>query len=226
MEIARTTVANILAEAGLEPAPERNKNRTWKQFFRSHWETLYSCDFFAVETLGIWGTVRYMVFFVMELRSRAVHVAGIRLDPDGAWMMQVARSLLDPIDGFLRNATHLIHDRDPLYTKAWTALLESGGVECVRLPAHRPMGYLERDQHILAIEWMPRIPHAAPHGFVGSLNATCTRRNGFTKAWAGNSSGNRLAAPTTTGRRARSPAARVSAGCSTSTIGRRRDGRR
>jgi putative transposase len=84
------------------------------------------------------GECRYMVFFVMELRSRAVHVAGIRLDPDGAWMMQVARSLLDPIDGLVRNATHLIHDRDPLYTKAWTALLESGGVECVRIPAHSP----------------------------------------------------------------------------------------
>ena len=56
IEIARTTVANILAEAGLEPAPERNKKRTWKQFLRSHWETLYACDFFAVETLGVFGT--------------------------------------------------------------------------------------------------------------------------------------------------------------------------
>ena len=33
-------------------------------------------------------------------------------------MMQVARNLLDPVDGFLRNTTHLIHDRDPLFTKA------------------------------------------------------------------------------------------------------------
>ena len=30
IEIGRTTVANILAEAGLEPAPEREKSRTWK----------------------------------------------------------------------------------------------------------------------------------------------------------------------------------------------------
>jgi hypothetical protein len=37
-------------------------------------------------------------------------------------MMQVARNLLDPMDGFLRNATHWVHDRDPLHTKAWTAL--------------------------------------------------------------------------------------------------------
>jgi hypothetical protein len=138
IEVGRTTVANILSEAGMEPAPERNRKRTWKQFLRSHWETLYACDFFAVETLGMFGTVRYMVFFVIELRSRAVHVAGIRVHPDGAWMLQVARNLLDPVDGFLRNATHLIHDRDPLFTKAWTALLKSSGVKCVPIPAHSP----------------------------------------------------------------------------------------
>ncbi|MBN1605425.1 MAG: hypothetical protein JW940_02270 [Polyangiaceae bacterium] len=118
IEIARSTIANLLAEAGLEPAPERNKKRTWKQFVRSHWETLHACEFFAVETLGLFGTVRHRVFLVIELKSRAVHVAGIRVNPDGAWMMQVARNLLNPIDGFLQNATHLIHERDPLYTKA------------------------------------------------------------------------------------------------------------
>jgi glycyl-tRNA synthetase beta subunit len=105
IEIGRTTVANILAEAGIEPAPERCRKRTWKQFIESHWETLYACDFFAVESLGVFCTVRYMVLFVSELRSRAVHIAGVRIDPDGAWMMQVARNLVDPVDGFLRNAT-------------------------------------------------------------------------------------------------------------------------
>jgi len=44
IEIGRTTVANVLSEAGIEPAPERNRKRTWKQFLRSHWETLYACD--------------------------------------------------------------------------------------------------------------------------------------------------------------------------------------
>jgi hypothetical protein len=49
-------VASILAEAGIEPSPERNRKRTGKQFLQSHWETLYACDFFAVETLGVFGT--------------------------------------------------------------------------------------------------------------------------------------------------------------------------
>jgi putative transposase len=138
MEIGRTTVANLLAEAGMEPAPERHRKRTWKQFLRSHWETLYACDFFSVEVLGVFGTVRQMVFFVIEVKSRAVQIAGIRIAPDGDWMKQIARNLLDPADGFLRNATHLIHDRDPVFTAAWKALLETGGVRCVPIPAQSP----------------------------------------------------------------------------------------
>ena len=43
VEIGRTTVASILANAGIEPAPERSRRRTWRQFLRSHWETLYPC---------------------------------------------------------------------------------------------------------------------------------------------------------------------------------------
>jgi hypothetical protein len=137
-DIGHSTVASILAEAGFEPAPERGRKRTWKQFLRSHWQTLYACDFFSVETLRVFGTVRVMVFFVIELRSSVVHVAGVRIDPDSAWMMQIARNLLDPDSGFLRHTTHLIHDRDPVFTKAWTKLLKSGGVKCVRIPANSP----------------------------------------------------------------------------------------
>jgi transposase len=84
IEIGRTTVANMLAEAGIEPAPERNRKRTWRQFLKSHWATLYACDFFSVEVLGVFGTVRHMVFFVIEVKSRAVKIAGIRIAPNGA----------------------------------------------------------------------------------------------------------------------------------------------
>jgi putative transposase len=56
VEIGRTTVASILANAGIEPAPERSRRRTWNQFIRSHWETLYACDFFNVETLGAFAS--------------------------------------------------------------------------------------------------------------------------------------------------------------------------
>ena len=93
---------------------------------KMHWESLYACDFFSVEVLGISGTVRYMVFFVIEIKTRAVEIAGMEVDPGGEWMKQVTRNLTDPVDGFLRGATHLIHDRDPLFTEAFTAMLRTG----------------------------------------------------------------------------------------------------
>ena len=133
IEIGRTTVANILVEAGIEPAPEREKKRTWKQFIKAHWDSFYACDFFTVETLGLTGTVRYMVFFVMQVKTRAVEIAGIQIAPGQEWMKQVARNLTDVVDGFLPSAAYLIHDRDPLFTKAFEDILENQGVKCVRI---------------------------------------------------------------------------------------------
>ena len=127
IEIGSTTVASLLGEAGMEPAPERIRKRTWKQLLKSHWETLYACDFFSVETLGVFGAVRYLVFFVIEVHSRAVEVAGVRIAPDGEWMKQIGRNLLDPVDGFLRHATHLIHDRDPVAKYAMVASMSRKG---------------------------------------------------------------------------------------------------
>jgi putative transposase len=138
IEIGRTTVAEILAAAGIEPAPEREKKRTWRQFIKAHWDTLYACDFFSVEVLGLRGTVRHMVFFVIALKSRAVEIAGIGVNPNGDWMKQMARNLTDRVDGFLREAKYLIHDRDSLFTEAFETILRERGVECVKIPAQSP----------------------------------------------------------------------------------------
>jgi hypothetical protein len=153
MEIGRTTVANILAEAGIEPAPEREKKRTWMRFIKMHWESLYACDFFSVEVLGIFGTVRQMVFFVIEIKTRAVEIAGIEVDPDGEWMKQIARNLTDPVDGFLRGAKYFIHDRDPLFTEAFTAILRSRGVEGVKTPAKSPNGNPHAERFVKTIKY-------------------------------------------------------------------------
>jgi transposase InsO family protein len=138
IEISRSTVANILVAEGQEPAPERSRKRTWKAFLTAHWATLWACDFFGVEVLGIAGTVRYMVFVVMHVKSRAVEIGGIVRAPTGEWMKQVARNLTDAESGLLRGATHLILDRDPVYVPQFKALLETSGIKVVQIPAQSP----------------------------------------------------------------------------------------
>ena len=65
-----------MAAEGIEPAPEREKKRRWRRFMTSHWNTLCACDFFSVEALGITGTVRYRVFFVIEFRAALSRLPG------------------------------------------------------------------------------------------------------------------------------------------------------
>ena len=115
-ELGRSTIKRILADAGLEPAPERSKRTPWATFLKAHWGAIAATDFFTVEVLTMHGLVRYSVLFVIDLKTRFVHVAGIAHDPYGAWMEQIARNLTDAVDGFLRNTRYLIHDRDPLFT--------------------------------------------------------------------------------------------------------------
>ena len=47
--IARSTIADILDRHGIEPAPERMRKTTWKEFLSRHWELIAATDFFTVE---------------------------------------------------------------------------------------------------------------------------------------------------------------------------------
>ena len=105
---------------------------------RAHWGAIAAADFFSVEVLTVGGLVRYFVFFVIDLKTRRVHVAGVSNSPDGAWMAQVARNLTDAESGFLKDARHLIVDRDPLYTAHFKEILASAKVKLLRLPARSP----------------------------------------------------------------------------------------
>jgi putative transposase len=137
-EVARGTIANVLKEHGIEPAPERGKRTSWSTFLKAHWDCLAAADFLTVEVLTWRGLVTYHVLFVIELASRAVHIAGITTNPNEPWMTQVARNLTDAIDGFLRGKCHLILDRDAKYSEAFRRLFKDDGIEIIRLPARSP----------------------------------------------------------------------------------------
>ena len=42
--VARSTIANILREHGIEPAPERSERTPWRTFLAAHWETVAATD--------------------------------------------------------------------------------------------------------------------------------------------------------------------------------------
>ena len=157
-EIGESTIAAILKRHGLEPAPERTRKTTWKEFLTRHWDMIVATDFFTVEVWTKRGLQRFMVLFFIDLATRKVEIAGIAPVVNGLWMNQVARNLTDAVDGVLAGKKFLIHDRDPLFTAEFLRTLEAAGVKSVKLP--------------------PRSPNLNPHAerFVRTIKESCLDR--------------------------------------------------
>lgn len=152
--IGRNTVKRILQDHGIEPAPERTHTTSWRTFINAHIQdaSIAATDFFTVEMLTLRGLVRFHVLFVIDIATRRVHIAGITLQPDETWMMQVARNLTNCMDGFLRNTRYLILDRDPMFTAAFRRMLKDYGVNPVRLLAQSPNLNAYAERFVLSIK--------------------------------------------------------------------------
>ena len=132
--ISDTTVGNILKANGIEPAPDRKHQTTWKTFLKAHWDVLGAIDFTTIEIWTKHGLVTYYLLFVMHVASRRVHFAGTAINPNEPWMKQIGRNLTDPFDGFLLGTGHLLMDRDTKYCESFREMLEREDTRCLRLP--------------------------------------------------------------------------------------------
>jgi hypothetical protein len=145
-EICDQTVGNVLRRHGLPPAPERKRTTTWAAFIRTHLELLAGTDFFTAEVLTLRGLVTYYVLFFIHLESRRVDIAGLTVHPDEGWMKQIARNATMDECGALLGCRYLLHYRDTKFTRSFRAILMSGQVEPLALPACSPNlnAYAER----------------------------------------------------------------------------------
>ena len=137
-EVSRSTVKRILDDNGIFPEPEKHRSLRWKEFISSHMDVMVATDFFSVELLTKRGLIRCMVLFFIDIGTRKVEISGVKVDPDGKWMKQVARNITDFESGFLKDKRYLIHDRDPLFTKEFDEIVESSGVEIIKMPPFVP----------------------------------------------------------------------------------------
>jgi transposase InsO family protein len=157
--VSDSTIDNIRHRNGLDPAPVRGKSTSWHRFLQAHWETLLAADFFTTEVLSWNGLATYYTLFIIDLRSRSVQVRGTTLSPNAEWMKQMARQLVDAMDGFALGKTHLIVDRDTKYCAGFRQILESGGVKIVPCPPRVPQcnAYAERFVRSIKQECLSRL---------------------------------------------------------------------
>jgi putative transposase len=149
-QVASTTIANVLKENGIKPAPDRPSS--WRTFLKSHWGEVAATDFFTTEVWTPRGLVTFYTLFVIDLKTRRVHIAGITTKPDADFLAQVARNLTDVVDGFLLGHRFLICDRDTKFTAQFKRILKDAGVEVVLTPKRAPNCNAFAERFVLSIK--------------------------------------------------------------------------
>jgi putative transposase len=136
-KISRSTVINILREAGLDPGPKRGEG-TWDDFIRRHAATLWSCDFFTKQVWTWRGVVEIYVLFFLNVETRRAHVAGLTAHPDRAWVVQQARNTAMFFAEQEVKPAVLLRDNDGKFGSEFDAVFAAEGVEVKRITPASP----------------------------------------------------------------------------------------
>lgn len=152
-KVGRTTVQNILTEAGFDPSPDRSRS-TWYQFIERHAKTLWACDFFSTKVWTIGGRFDCYVLVFIHPESRRVLVSPSTFHPNRSWVAQQARNFLIHLDDLGLKITHLIRDRDSKYARIFDRIMQSEGIWIKRLPIRSPNlnAFAERFIHTIKHE--------------------------------------------------------------------------
>jgi putative transposase len=155
--VSRSTVVNILKEAGLDPGPKRGTG-TWDEFLRIHASTLWACDFLSVKSATLTGFVDVFVLFFIHVGSRRAFIAGTSTNPTGEWTAQQARNASMQMADWGLPATHLLIDHDSKFTDSFDAVFQTDNCVVKRVGPQAPNlnAFAERFVQTLSVELLDR----------------------------------------------------------------------
>jgi putative transposase len=134
IDVSATLVRSVLADAGIPPAPQRDR-QSWRSFLRQQGDSILACDFLTVDT--VWLRRLYVLVF-LSIGGRRVEYLCCTSNPDTRWMLQQARNLLMDLGDRGRGVHFLVHDRDTKFAAAFDAVFASEGIRIIRTPVRAP----------------------------------------------------------------------------------------
>lgn len=140
--VAASTIRKILRAHRIPPPSGHDES--WRVFLRAHAATLLAADFFHVDCALTLSCL--YVGFVIELRTRRVHLLDVTRHPTGQWATQLARDLADDLEEAGCRFSYLIRDRDAKFTAAFAAVFASIGMTVLPIAPQAPKmnAYAER----------------------------------------------------------------------------------
>ncbi len=179
--VSRSTIINILKQASMPTAPDRNDS-SWYDFLRRHAKTLWACDFMTQRVLTPTGWKEAFLLVFIHLKTRRAYASPATFNPDGEWVAgEVARfagaaraamrsEVRSPrASGGAASRRHgahrrpasrlsLIHDRDGKFGAVFHQALRTNRVRSQRTPHCAPNlnAYAERMQQTLQVECLDK----------------------------------------------------------------------
>jgi len=134
VRLAASTIARIVKDHGLRPAPRR-AGPTWRAFLRAQASHIVATDFFTVDTVTF--TRLYVLFFI-ELGRRRVWITGVTAHPNAAWVTQQARNVTSDLEDAGVETTYVLRDRDTKYVSSFDTVFVAGAAQVSRSPFRTP----------------------------------------------------------------------------------------
>ena len=134
IRLAGSTIARILKDNALRPAPRRS-GPTWQAFLKAQASHVVATDFFTVDTLML--RQLYVLFFI-ELGRRRVWIIGLTAHPHGPWVTKQARNVTGDLDYEGIEVKFLLRDRATKHVSHFDTVFTSAGAQVLRTPFRTP----------------------------------------------------------------------------------------
>ncbi len=163
--VSRSTIINILKQASMPTAPDRNDS-SWYDFLKRHAKTLWACDFMTQRVLTPTGWKEAFLLVFIHIQSRRAYATPATFNPDGEWLTKQVRSFEvatrePPARSSARPRRlrrRLIHDRDGKFGKVFRHAMKAAGIERQPIPHCAPNlnAFAERMQQTLQQECLDK----------------------------------------------------------------------